>query len=119
QRINVGPESAGADPGPACYGRGGARPAVTDADVVLGRLDPAYFAGGTIPLEPDRAAAAPGDRSTAWPCAPRGCPRHQRDRRGEHGECRACTRRRARQGSAFSHPDRLRWSGPSARRAPG
>ena len=57
QRINVGPESAGAEPGPACYGRGGARPAVTDADVVLGRLDPAYFAGGTIPLEPDRAAA--------------------------------------------------------------
>ena len=58
QRINVGPESAGAEPGPACYGRGGVRPAVTDADVVLGRLDPAYFAGGTIPLEPDRAAAA-------------------------------------------------------------
>jgi N-methylhydantoinase A len=58
QRINVGPESAGAEPGPACYGRGGARPAVTDADVVLGRLDPAYFAGGSIPLEPDRAAAA-------------------------------------------------------------
>ena len=58
QRINVGPESAGAEPGPASYGRGGARPAVTDADVVLGRLDPAYFAGGTIPLEPDRAAAA-------------------------------------------------------------
>jgi N-methylhydantoinase A len=58
QRINVGPESAGAEPGPACYGRGGARPAVTDADVVLGRLDPAYFAGGTISLEPDRAAAA-------------------------------------------------------------
>src|SRR5215468_1206056 len=58
QRINVGPESAGAEPGPACYGRGGARPTVTDADVVLGRLDPGYFAGGTIPLEPDRAAAA-------------------------------------------------------------
>jgi len=58
QRINVGPESAGAEPGPACYGRGGARPTVTDADVVLGRLDPTYFAGGTIPLEPDRAAAA-------------------------------------------------------------
>jgi N-methylhydantoinase A len=58
QRINVGPESAGAEPGPVCYGRGGTRPAVTDADVVLGRLDPAYFAGGTIPLERDRAAAA-------------------------------------------------------------
>src|SRR5215472_14960254 len=47
QRINVGPESAGAEPGPASYGRGGAEPTVTDADVVLGRIDPTYFAGGT------------------------------------------------------------------------
>ena len=46
QRINVGPESAGAEPGPACYGRGGTEPTVTDADVVLGRIDPGYFAGG-------------------------------------------------------------------------
>jgi N-methylhydantoinase A len=58
QRINVGPQSAGAEPGPACYARGGTQPAVTDADVVLGRLDPGYFAGGAIPLDPDRAAAA-------------------------------------------------------------
>ena len=57
-RIAVGPESAGSEPGPACYGRGGARPAVTDADLVLGRLDPAGFAGGTIALDPDAAAAA-------------------------------------------------------------
>ncbi len=55
-RIAVGPESAGADPGPACYGRGGARPAVTDANLLLGRYDPARFAGGRLPL--DRAAAA-------------------------------------------------------------
>ena len=57
-RINVGPESAGAEPGPASYGRGGTEPTVTDADVVLGRLDPAYFAGGTIKLSPDKAGAA-------------------------------------------------------------
>ena len=47
-RIAVGPESAGADPGPACYGRGGTEPAVTDANLALGRYDPARFAGGTM-----------------------------------------------------------------------
>jgi N-methylhydantoinase A len=54
-RIAVGPESAGADPGPACYGRGGRAPAVTDANLLLGRYDPARFAGGTMTLD---AAAA-------------------------------------------------------------
>jgi N-methylhydantoinase A len=54
-RIAVGPESAGADPGPACYGRGGTEPAVTDANLALGRYDPVHFAGGTIKL--DTAAA--------------------------------------------------------------
>jgi N-methylhydantoinase A len=54
-RIAVGPESAGADPGPACYGRGGTHPAVTDANLVLGRYDAARFAGGTMTL--DSAAA--------------------------------------------------------------
>ncbi|GGG23496.1 methylhydantoinase [Caldovatus sediminis] len=57
-RIQVGPDSAGSVPGPACYGRGGAAPTVTDADAALGRLDPARFAGGTIPLLLDRAQAA-------------------------------------------------------------
>ncbi|TWT15569.1 hydantoinase/oxoprolinase family protein [Reyranella sp. CPCC 100927] len=57
-RVNVGPESAGAEPGPVCYGRGGTSPTVTDADVVLGRLDPGYFAGGSITLLPDPAGAA-------------------------------------------------------------
>ena len=50
RQIRVGPESAGSEPGPACYGRGGARPAVTDADLVLGKLDPDNFAGGAIRL---------------------------------------------------------------------
>ena len=54
-RIAVGPESAGAEPGPACYARGGERSTVTDADVVLGRIDPERFAGGSMPL--CRAAA--------------------------------------------------------------
>jgi N-methylhydantoinase A len=54
--LKVGPESAAAEPGPACYGRGGTHPTVTDADLVLGYLNPAYFLGGTMRL--DRAAAA-------------------------------------------------------------
>ncbi len=58
RQIRVGPESAGSEPGPACYGRGGDRPAVTDADLVLGKLDPENFAGGSIPLHPDRSAEA-------------------------------------------------------------
>jgi N-methylhydantoinase A len=51
----VGPESAGADPGPACYGRGGGEPTVTDADLILGYLDPDFFLGGKMRL--DRGAA--------------------------------------------------------------
>ena len=46
-----GPESAGSEPGPACYGRGGKRPTITDADLVLGKLDPDNFAGGAIKLD--------------------------------------------------------------------
>lgn len=57
-QIRVGPESAGSEPGPACYGRGGERPAVTDADLVQGKLDPANFAGGSIPLDTDASRAA-------------------------------------------------------------
>ena len=49
--LNVGPQSAGADPGPACYGRGGTRPTVTDADVVCGYLNPGYFLGGSQTLD--------------------------------------------------------------------
>ena len=50
RQIRVGPKSAGSEPGPACYGRGGSKPAVTDADLVLGKLDPDNFAGGSIKL---------------------------------------------------------------------
>lgn len=56
--LKVGPDSAGADPGPACYGRGGLFPTVTDADLVLGYLDPDHFLGGKMRLDPDRARSA-------------------------------------------------------------
>jgi N-methylhydantoinase A/oxoprolinase/acetone carboxylase beta subunit len=56
--LRVGPESAGSEPGPACYGRGGTRPTVTDASVVLGYIDPANFAGGSLRLQPDLSHAA-------------------------------------------------------------
>ena len=58
RRIQVGPESAGSEPGPACYDRGGLSPTVTDADMVLGAIDPARFAGGSIKLDPAKSAAA-------------------------------------------------------------
>jgi len=57
-RIQVGPKSAASEPGPACYGRGGSAPTVTDANLLLGRLDPANFAGGTILLDPQAAETA-------------------------------------------------------------
>jgi len=58
RQIRVGPESAGSEPGPACYGLGGTSPAVTDADLMLGKLDPDNFAGGSITLDSQRAADA-------------------------------------------------------------
>ena len=75
-RIRVGPESSGSDPGPACYGRGGRRATVTDANLVLGKLDPDRFADGAIALKTDLARAAlsrdVGERlglEDLWPAA--------------------------------------------------
>ncbi|MHB8589594.1 MAG: hydantoinase/oxoprolinase family protein [Candidatus Dormibacteraceae bacterium] len=56
--LQVGPESAGSDPGPACYGGGGRKPTVTDADLVLGFLNPSYFLGGNMRLHPELAKTA-------------------------------------------------------------
>jgi N-methylhydantoinase A len=58
KRLQVGPASAGAEPGPACYGRGGTEPTVTDANVALGRIDPVAFAAGTIELDFQKARNA-------------------------------------------------------------
>ena len=59
--IAVGPRSAGADPGPACYGRGGDRPTLTDANLLLGYLDPAFFLGGEMALDRTAAERAVGE----------------------------------------------------------
>lgn len=56
--VRVGPDSAGSDPGPACYGRGGTAPTVTDADLLLGYLSPAFFLGGKMTLDAARAERA-------------------------------------------------------------
>ena len=60
--VAVGPESASSTPGPVCYDRGGVEPTVTDADVVLGYINPNYFAGGSITLRPGAAARAIEER---------------------------------------------------------
>jgi len=76
KRIQVGPASSGAEPGPACYGRGGNEPTVTDANVVLGRVDPVAFAGGTLQLDFQKAKntilariGAPLGLDAAWAAA--------------------------------------------------
>ena len=71
-RIQVGPDSAGGVPGPACYGNGGTEPTVTDADTALGRLDPARFAGGALPLYPDKARTALQALASALKTDPQG-----------------------------------------------
>ena len=63
-RIQVGPKSAASEPGPACYGRGGEEPTVTDSNLLLGRLDPDNFAGGAIPLHPEASNKAVNARLT-------------------------------------------------------
>jgi N-methylhydantoinase A len=63
--LRVGPRSAGARPGPACYGLGGATPTITDANLALGRLDPAFFLGGEMTLDADAARRAVAERVAA------------------------------------------------------
>jgi N-methylhydantoinase A len=68
--LRVGPESAGAHPGPACYGRGGAAATVTDANLLLGRLGPDGLLGGSMPLDTDAAAAVVGTLGGALTLSP-------------------------------------------------
>jgi N-methylhydantoinase A len=60
--LRVGPQSAGADPGPACYGRGGRLPTITDANLLIGALDPERFLGGRLPLDVEAGTRAVADR---------------------------------------------------------
>jgi N-methylhydantoinase A len=69
--LHVGPRSAGADPGPACYGRGGSEPTLTDANLLAGRLDAAYFLGGAMALDPGAAEKALGVLGTQIGADPR------------------------------------------------
>ena len=65
--LKVGPDSAGADPGPACYNLGGRQPTVTDADLLLGYLDAEFFLGGRMRARPRRRAGAPSSEHVARP----------------------------------------------------
>ena len=115
-RIAVGPRSAGADPGPACYGRGGVEATVTDADLVLGRIDAGRFAGGTMALR------AGGGEPRAGACRRRPARSHGTDRGLRHqrgggranGQCRPGARDRARPQHRRSHPDCIRRRRPVA-----
>ena len=105
--VVVGPASAGSDPGPACYGRGGTRPTVTDAALLMGILDPDGFAGGALRLDPElarRAVRVAGDAAPAGAAHRVRLPDRGREhRRGGH-ERRAPARRRP----PRLHPGRVR-----------
>jgi N-methylhydantoinase A len=84
--LRVGPRSAGARPGPACYGQGGVTPTITDANLALGRLDPAFFLGGEMALDADAARRAIALRvaEPLGPRSPRRGQRHRGDRQRPH-----------------------------------
>ena len=113
--LRVGPQSAGADPGPVCYRRGGTEPTVTDANVVLGRLNPDYFLGGEIGLDVEGARTRDRGalREAARPRRHRGGERDRRDRERGDGQRAAPDL-----GAARLRPARLRRSSASAAPAP-
>ena len=100
--LKVGPESAGAEPGPVCYGRGGQEPTVTDADLLLGYLDPAFFLGGRLALDLAAAeqAITPSHRPAAGHVGRAGRLGYPPARQREHGQRRPRARHRTRQGRA-------------------
>ena len=108
--LKVGPHSAGADPGPACYGRGGDEPTVTDANLVLGYYDPGFFLGGRMALDLDGGRSARSRRvaRAARPVGRAGGLGHPQGRGREHGGGGARPSRREGQGSAPLRDGRLR-----------
>ena len=116
RRIAVGPDSAGASPGPACYARGGRQPTVTDADVVLGRIDLARFAGGKIALEfcEGDAVGGGGGRGAAVHVGARSGARYRRNRRRDDGKCCPGARGGEWQGHLWPDADRVRRRGAAA-----
>ena len=115
--LRVGPQSAGADPGPVCYRRGGTEPTVTDANVVLGRLNPSYFLGGEIGLDVEGARARDRGalREAARPRRHRGGERDRRDRERGDGQRAPPDLRPARLRPARLRALRLRRRRPGAR----
>ena len=115
--LRVGPQSAGADPGPACYGRGGTQPTVTDANLFLGRLDPEFFLGGRMRLDEDAAARALDTRRRRDRTRRAGARRGDAlDREREHGRRNADDHGQAGDRPARLHAGRVRRCRPDARR---
>ncbi len=107
--LRVGPHSAGADPGPACYGRGGTEPTVTDANLLLGYYDPGFFLGGRMALDRDAAERALANgRRDARPVGDRHRLGHPPHGGGEHGRRGAHPHRGEGQGPARLRHGRLR-----------
>ena len=117
-RLQVGPASAGAVPGPACYGLGGTEPTVTDANLVLGYLNPDYFLGGDRPLRKELAEAAIKAKVADPLGLTRARGRRRHPRRGERQDGRRHRRhvQPARLRSAGLHPHRRRRRRSGARR---
>ena len=106
--LRVGPHSAGADPGPACYGRGGTEPTVTDANLLLGYYDPGFFLGGRMALDRDAAERALGASARSSACRRSRPPGASTAGGREHGRRRAHPYRREGQGPARLRHGRLR-----------
>ena len=112
--LRVGPQSAGAEPGPACYGWGGLLPTLTDANLVLGRINPDFFLGGTMKLSPRGRRPGRGDsaREQARPDRHRGGDRHGGGCQCQHDRGAASRFGRARPRSARLRARGLRGAGP-------
>ena len=118
--LRVGPESAGAHPGPACYGRGGSQPTVTDANLALGRVDPDYFLGGNLALDAGAAESAPPDsRRPAGPRRIQAGAGHHRDHQRQDVASHPNPHRGAGDRTAGVQPGGLRRRRPHARRGAG